>query len=280
MLAAIVAMGAAVRCRATDLGSDARAFVLLSTGGKVVLGKDSQAGLGGNGAEMGMVGATSAVLKKGAQSVNDVVTSAGAIELQKDAEAFGCITAGGHIGLAAGARCVNLTDTGGQRPELTTMHDAIGEATLFAGVANSQQPAQTLAPIALSKAGMQTITNGQPGLNVIATPSVTLKNGATLTVQGQTGDSDLLLVHGDFKWGPNSSITYFGMGPDMIVVVSGKHVAIGKKSQLRGSIVALDATCKVAPDAQVIGQMVCKRQIVLGTDAQVIYAPTTNVTIP
>jgi len=82
---------------ATDLGSDTQAFVPLSTGAKVIMGAGSQAGLGGNGADLGMVGGTSALLQKGCQSVNEVVSSPHGIVLQKQAEAFGCITGGAPI---------------------------------------------------------------------------------------------------------------------------------------------------------------------------------------
>src|SRR5579875_3293284 len=141
-LVGILMISTVSAAHATDLGSDTAAFVLLSTGGKVILGKDSQAGLGGNGGDLGMVGGTAAILDKDAQAVNEVVTEPHGITLHKNAETFGCITDHAQIKRAAGARCMSLFDNGGQRPELTTMKNALGEAALFASVANAQQPAQ------------------------------------------------------------------------------------------------------------------------------------------
>ena len=53
--------------RAADIGSDALSFVLLSTGGEINMDRDSQAGLGGNGSNLGAVGGTSALLEKDSQ---------------------------------------------------------------------------------------------------------------------------------------------------------------------------------------------------------------------
>jgi predicted acyltransferase (DUF342 family) len=137
-----------------------------------------------------------------------------------------------------------------------------------------------LAKIVIPKNGVQIITNSQQGLNVIATPSVTLKKDANLQISGQNGDADLILVHGNFDWGADSSISFSGVDDhSLIIVVSGKHVSVGKGSQLLGTILAPNATCIVGAGAQVIGEMICAKKISLGNGSQVQYLPTT-VTIP
>jgi hypothetical protein len=279
-LVGVLVISAVSAAHATDLGSDTLAFVLLSTGGKVILGKDSQAGLGGNGGDLGMVGGTAAILDKDSQAVNEVVTKPHGINLHKNAETFGCITDHARIKLAAGARCMSLIDNGGQRPELTTMKNAIGEAALFVSVANSQPPAQNLSKIAVPKNGFQTIVNSQTGLNVITTPSVNLKKGAELDISGQSGETDLILVNGDLKWGADASLLFSGMtDTDLVFVISGKLVSIGRNSQLPATVVAPNATCEVGARAQVFGEMVCGKKISLGDHSQVQYVPTA-VTIP
>jgi hypothetical protein len=271
---------AALPAHAADLGADALTFVLLSTGSKIVLNKGSQAGLGGDNGNDGAVGGTSVTLKKDAQSVNNIVASPGGISLKKDANAGGCITGGGSVKLADGAICKGATDTSGQDAELGVISNAIGEVTAFAGVAASQNPAQTLPAIKLPKDGTSTITNTQPGLNIISVPSVTLKKDARLTLSGAPGDSVILVIDGDLKWGPDASLGVSGGTSDQVIfVVSGNVVSLGQSSQLPATIVAPNAKCTLGKDSQLIGALFCGKQIALGADSQVQFVPTA-VTIP
>ncbi len=78
----------------------------------------------------------------------------------------------------------------------------------------------------------------------------------------------------------DSSNTFSGMtSTDLLIVVSGELVSIGKDSQLVATIVAPNATCEIGAGAQVIGEMICGKKISLGNGSQVRYL-TTAVTIP
>jgi predicted acyltransferase (DUF342 family) len=66
---------------------------------------------------------------------------------------------------------------------------------------------------------------------------------------------------------------------DLVFVISGKLVSIGRNSQLPATVVAPNATCEVGARAQVFGEMVCGKKISLGDHSQVQYVPTA-VTIP
>jgi choice-of-anchor A domain-containing protein len=263
---------------AADLGSEALSFVLLSTGGKVIMDKNSQAGLGGNGSDQGVVGGTSALLKKDSQAVNDIVTNPGKIVLKRNAEAFGCITDGAQVKLARGAKCEDIIDTSGESPELGVLGDAIIGAVAFADLAAAETPDQTLPAIVVPRKGSVTITDTQTGLNIVSVPSVTLKRNALLKFSGAPGDTVILVIDHDLNWDADAFMTTGGV-TDVIFVVSGKIVSMGRSSQLVGTILAPNASCALGVDAQVSGAVFCGKKITLGVNSQVIYNPTT-ITIP
>lgn len=264
--------------RADDLGSDALSFVLLSTGGKITMDRKSQAGLGGNGSNLGAVGGTSALLEKDSQSVNDIVTNPGGIVLKRKAEAFGCITDGAPVKLARGAKCEEIIDISGQNPELGVLGNAMIGAVEFADLAVAETPDQTLPAVHVPRKSAVTITDTQTGLNIISVPSVTLDDNALLEFSGQAGDTVILVIDQDLNWGAHAFMTTSGV-TDVLFVVSGKTVSMGRNSQLIGTILAPNATCTVGADAQVSGALLCGQDITLDPNAQVIYNPTT-VTIP
>lgn len=264
--------------RAADLGSDALSFVLLSTGGKVIMGEKSQAGLGGNGSDQGVVGGTSALLRRDAQAVNDIVTNPGEIVLKRNAEAFGCITDGAQVKTARGAKCEDITDTSGENSELGVLGDAIIGAVQFADLAVAETPDQTLPAIVVPRKGSLTITDTETGLNIISVPSITLKGNALLKFSGSPGDTVILIIDHDLKWAADAFMTTSGV-TDVLFVVSGKTVSMGKSSQLVGTILAPNATCTLGVKAQVSGAVFCGGEITLDANSQVIYNPT-PITIP
>lgn len=264
--------------RAADLGRAALSFVLLSTGGNVIMDKKSQAGLGGNGSNLGAVGGTSALLERDSQAVNDIVTNPGEIVLKRNATAFGCITDGAHVRLARGAKCEDIIDTSGESPELAVLGDAMVGAVQFADLATAETPDQTLPAVVVPRKGSVTITDTQTGLNIVSVPSVTLKRNALLKFSGQPGDTVILLIDHDLNWEADAFMTTSGV-TDVLFVVSGKTVSIGRGSQLVGTILAPNATCALGVDAQVSGAVFCGKKITLDANSQVIYNPTT-ITIP
>jgi hypothetical protein len=62
---------------------------------------------------------------------------------------------------------------------------------------------------------------------------------------------------------------------EVLFLVLGNSASMGKKSQLRGTILAPHAKCTVGDDAQLIGALLCEKKIVLAARSQIIYVPTT-----
>jgi choice-of-anchor A domain-containing protein len=262
--------------RASDLG-DALSFVLLSTGGKIIMNKKSQAGLGGNGSDQGAVGGISAILKKDSQVLNDVVTSPKGIVLHRNAEAFGCITSGASVKLHHGADCVDILDTSGTSPELATLAGGIGGTIVFEGVVKAQTPTQTLPATVVKANDSLTINTTQAGLNIVSMPSLTLKKKAVLQFSGQAGDTVIVVIDHNLKWGAGAFMT--SSVDDVLFMVAGKMVSLGRNAQLEGTILAPDAKCSIGRNAQVVGAVLCGKKISLATKSQVIFAPTT-ITVP
>ncbi|HTW89273.1 MAG TPA: collagen-binding domain-containing protein, partial [Candidatus Binataceae bacterium] len=246
--------------------------------GKVIMGKKSQAGLGGNGSDQGLVGGISALLRKDAQAVNDIVTNPGGIVLKRNAEAFGCITDGAQVKLDKGAKCEDITDTSGENSELGVLGDAIIGAVQFADLAVAETPDQMLPAVVVPRKGSMTITDTETGLNIISVPSLTLKQNALLKFSGSPGDTVILIIDHDLNWDADAFMTTSGV-TDVLFVVSGQTVSMGNGSQLVGTILAPDARCTLGVKAQVSGAVFCGKEITLGANSQVIYNPTT-VSIP
>ncbi len=283
---ALLLLAFQTRCAlATDLGS-ALNFGVLSTGGVVTFGTDSSL-------SSGDVGGTGITFQSSASSGGDLIAKPHGINMKKGSSAGNCVTSGSKIIQADGFNC-SSADSSGTNTEVTTvLPQAIADVTNFVTVVKAATPTQVIPnKIVVAANDSQSIVDTQTGLNIITVPSITLKPNSALTFVGAGSFTDhlVLIVAGNLKIGADTVLAPSNFNPsfteaNLVYLVLGKSVSVGKNAVLNGTVVAPDAMCTLSAGFATRGAFICGKGVklvnqVAGDSGSIAFTPATSVVLP
>ena len=207
--------------------------------------------------------------------------------------AINCVTSGAKVTQADGNNCLSV-DTSNTNTEVTTLlPQAITDVANFVSAAQSQPVTQQIPDkIVVAANDGQTITDTQAGLNIITAPSITLKKDSALILQGFTDQTDsvVLIVAGNLKVGsgadlaPSSFVPSFSEA-NLVIIVLGRTLSVGRDAVLNGTVVAPNARCTLAADFATRGAYICGKSITLSNQSasgsgSIDFTPATGVSLP
>lgn len=271
---------------ATNLGQ-ALNFGILSTGGAVTFGTDSSL-------SSGDVGGTGVTFQKSASTGGDIIAKPLGINMKKGSSAGNCFTGGAKVIQADGTNCLS-TDTTGAASEVTTLlPQAIADVAGFVVAAKAATPTQQIPKkIVVPVNGSQSIVDTQTGLNIITVPSITLKKDSALILSGAADNTDqvVLIVAGNLQLGADSDLAPSTHVPsfseaDLVILVLGKSVSVGKNAVLNGTLLAPSAVCTLGAGFATRGAFIRGKTVRLanqdaaGDSGSIAFTPATGVVLP
>jgi len=271
---------------ATDLGQ-ALNFGVLSTGSTVTFGNESSL-------SSGDVGGTGVIFQASASTGGDIVTKPLGINMKKGSSAGNCVTSGSKVIQADGTNCLS-TDTSGSGAEVTTLlPQALADVATFVAAAKAATPTQQIASkIVVPVNGSESITDNQTGLNIITVPSIRLKKDSALILFGAGNETDhvVLIVAGNLQLGADSDLAPSTVNPsfteaNLVILVLGHSVSVGKNAVLNGTLVAPNASCTLGAGFATLGAFICGKSVKLanqdaaGDSGSIGFTPATGVVLP
>jgi len=292
MVAAVISFIAAAETRMNAANfatlGNATNFVLLSTGGSVILGSTDVDNVLVTGGEVGgqlvnLVGNTN--IQNDAISAK--LNANPAIRLANTATVTGeCVTDSGLISLLTPSNTCGSYDATGTNALLTLYANAVKDVTNFSAFVANQTPNQAPGDVIIATGGSGTITTSVPGgLTVVVINDLevgaTGGNG-TLTISGGPNDRILFNIFGSVFMYNNSAILLSGgiTANNVVfnVVCTGASVEGSGTVIYNGTIVALGRRCDLGNSITVNGAVICGADISDGGGTSTInYLPATGV---
>ena len=212
--------------------------------------------------------------------------------MKKGSNGANCITSGKKVIQADGTNCLG-TDVSGTNAKLATLAQAVTDVGAFVTAAQAQPVDQVLPKIVVATNDSQSIVDGHTGLNIITVPSVTLKRNTALTFTGAANNTDqvVLIIAGNLKTGADSVLAPSNFVPsfseaNLVILVLGHSVTVGKNAVLNGTIVAPNASCTLSAGFATLGAFICGKKVTLsnqdslGDSGSISFTAATGVVLP
>jgi hypothetical protein len=196
-----------------------------------------------------------------------------------------------HTGATCGSKVMDPNS-----PLIGNLADAVDNEEIVDAAILCQEPTETLPAINLGAGKKQTITLAS-GLNIIVTPSITLGNSSTLTLNGGSADSVVLATtgapgEGKINVGFSAKIVLTGGLVAQNVWITSTPEPEGfnppaadpsltlKNSSVINGTLHGGYTCSVGSNVTINGAIICDYGLTAGHNLSVNFKPATGLSLP